>query len=80
MTRAITAEPNRRGAHEPLYDTDPRTVMTIEVFYADHLLAGMRAAGWFWWTCKPGLVPAWPPIGPFSTAYQAYRDALGSFE
>jgi hypothetical protein len=66
----------RRAAREPLYDVDPRTGGAIEVFYADHVLAGMRGAGWFWWSCERGRVPEWPPVGPFTTAYRAYRDAL----
>jgi len=62
---------------EPLYDTDPRTGATVEVFYADRVLTGMRGAGWHWWSCKPGALPEWPPNGPFATSYGAYRDALG---
>ena len=80
MTRAVPSDLKRRAAYEPLYDIDPHSGATIELFHADRVLAGMRGAGWFWWTCKPGLVPAWPPIGPFGSSYRAYRDALGSFE
>ena len=37
-------------AHEPLYDIDPRTGASIEVFYADRALEtfGRCGAGWFW--------------------------------
>lgn len=72
----VASEPKRLPAHEPLYDTNPRTGATIEVFYADRVLTGMRGAGWFWWSCKAGNVPDWPPSGPFATSYAAYRDAL----
>ena len=71
-------KPERHPKFEPLYDTDPRTGATIEVFYADRMLAGMRRAGWHWWTCKPGGVPQWPPTGPFPTAYRAYCHAFTS--
>jgi hypothetical protein len=63
--------------YEPLYDLHPETGATIEIFYADHVFAGMTGAGWFWWTCKPGSVPEWPPKGPFGSCYRAYCDALG---
>jgi hypothetical protein len=50
MARAIvTSNPEQRPASEPLYDLDPRTGATIEVFYADRVLAksfGVRR-GWF---------------------------------
>jgi hypothetical protein len=79
MARAIvTANAERRAAFEPLYDIDPRTGASVEVFYADRVLAnsfGMRE-GWFWWTCQSGCLPAGLPIGPFATSYAAYRDAL----
>jgi len=32
-------------AHEPLYDTDPRTGATIEVFYADRALETFGRCG-----------------------------------
>jgi hypothetical protein len=78
MARAIISAPERRGAYEPLYEIDPQTGASIEVFYADRVLAesfGTRA-GWFWWTCRPGCLPDGLPIGPFGTSYRAYRDAL----
>jgi hypothetical protein len=64
--------------YEPLYDFDPRTGATIEVFYADPVLAasfGKPGAGWMWWTCWRGDRPC-EPSGPFSSSYRAYRDAL----
>jgi hypothetical protein len=65
-----------RRVYEPLYDIRPDTGATIEVFYADRVFASLRGPGWFWWTCKPGFMPDWPPFGPFGTSYTAYRDAL----
>jgi hypothetical protein len=79
MSRAIvTANADRRAAFEPLYDIAPRTGASVEVFYADRVLAGsfdMRE-GWFWWSCQCGYLPDGPPVGPFATSYLAYRDAL----
>jgi hypothetical protein len=78
MARAvISSDPERPAAFEPLYDRDPETGDTIEMFYADRVLAGSfgRSAGWFWWTCRPGCLPHTEPAGPFATTYQAYRDA-----
>jgi hypothetical protein len=74
--KTVASGPQRRPNYEPLYDVDPRTGATVEVFYADRVLTGMRGAGWHWWSCKPGSVPEWPPAGPFSTSYSAYRDAM----
>jgi hypothetical protein len=79
MARAvITAKPERRAAYEPLYDIHPRTGASIEVFFADPVLAKSfgRGTGWFWWTCQPGCLPDGPPTGPFATSYGAFRDAL----
>jgi hypothetical protein len=75
MTRAAPSEPKRWAAFEPLYEVDQRTGATVEVFYAERVLAGMRGAEWFWWRCTPGCVPDWPPIAPFGTSYSTYRDA-----
>ena len=76
MARAVISDPKRRAAFEPIYDVDPRTGASVEVFFADHWLAksfGTRA-GWFWWTCQCGCLPEGPPTGPFATSYAAYRD------
>jgi hypothetical protein len=76
MARAIvTSRPERRPPYEPLYDTDTHTGASIEVFYADCVLArsfGAAASGWFHWRCLPGSLPDGPPIGPF----RAWCDAL----
>ena len=77
MSRAVVSELVRRAACEPLYDLDPQTGASIEVFYADQVLAasfGTRP-GWFFWTCRPGCLPDDLPRGPFATSYLAYRDA-----
>ena len=44
-------------AHEPLYDIDPQTGASIEVFYADRALEtfGRCGAGWFWWSRQRGF-------------------------
>jgi hypothetical protein len=80
MARAvITSNPEQRPRLESLYDIDLRTGASIEVFYADRVLAqsfGARGAGWFHWSCLPGSLPVCPPVGPFATSYLAYRDAL----
>ena len=79
MARAIiTSRPGRRAAHEPLYDIDPHTGASIEIFYADRVLAKSFGArrGWFWWSCLPGCLPDAAPLGPFATSFGAFRDAL----
>jgi hypothetical protein len=80
MARVVGSELERRAAYEPLYDVDPRTGDSIEVFYADRVLAKSfgRNSGWFWWSCRRGRLPDDLPTGPFGTSYLAYRDmALG---
>lgn len=77
MARAAISDPERRTAYEPLYDIDPETGATVEIFYAEGALAmsfGTSDAGWFWWTCQPSCVPEELPIGPFATSYGAYRN------
>jgi hypothetical protein len=78
MARAtVTSKAERRAANEPLYDIDPWTGATIEVFYADDVLArsfGARGPGWFWWSCQGGNVPDESPAGPFNSSYLAYRN------
>jgi hypothetical protein len=76
MARAVISDPKRR-TFEPLYDIDPQTGDSVEIFYADGALAasfGTRDAGWFWWTCQPSCVPEDLPTGPFATSYAAYRN------
>jgi hypothetical protein len=78
MARAIVAaNTERHAAYEPLYDIDPQTGASIEVFYADRMLAKSfgTCEGWFWWTCQPGCLPDDVPSGPFGSCYAAYRDA-----
>src|SRR6476619_5364492 len=66
--------------HEPLYDIDPQTGTTIEVFYADRTLEtfGRCGAGWFWWPRRRGCSPDGSPTGPFATSYSAYRHAINT--
>ena len=68
---------DRRPRHEPLFDIDPATGATIEVFYADRGLEtfGRVGAGWFWCPRRRGFAPTGPAHGPFPTSYSAYRDA-----
>lgn len=79
MARAVLSNPERRAAGEPLYIRDPRTGASVEVFYAEPVLAQSFGAhaGWFWWTCLLGGLPDVPPHGPFASSYSAYRDATG---
>jgi hypothetical protein len=78
MAKLVTVE--RCSVEEPLYDIDPRTGDSIEIFYADSALAksfGTRP-GWHWWSCRSGSLPDRLPTGPFPTSYAAYRDTPGS--
>jgi len=78
MARAVVhSQVGRRAAFEPLYEIDPRSGASIEVFFGDRVLAASfrTHSGWFWWTCQPGYLPVVPPNGPFDTSYGAYRDA-----
>jgi hypothetical protein len=59
-----------------LYEIDPTTGATIEIFYADGAFArsfGARGAGFYWRKrgCSPDV-----PSGPFIVCLDAYRDAL----
>ena len=65
-------------AHDPLYDINPLTGASIEVFYADRELEtfGRCGAGWFWCARRRGFSPNGSPIGPFATSYAAYRHAM----
>jgi hypothetical protein len=44
MARAVISDRKRRAALEPLYEIDPRTGASVEVFYADRALAGSFGA------------------------------------
>jgi hypothetical protein len=77
VARAVISNPNRHTACEPLYDIDPQTGASVEIFYADRALAtsfGMHDAGWFWWSCQPACLRDDLPIDPFVTSYAAYRN------
>jgi hypothetical protein len=65
---------------EPLYDINPRTGISFEVFYSDRTLEtfGRDGAGWFWWPRRRGYSPDGPATGPFATPYSAYRHAVGA--
>jgi hypothetical protein len=78
VPRAPTSNPNQRASHEPLYDVDPQTGATIEVFYADRALETFCrcGAGWFWQSRRRGFSPDGSPTGPFATSYAAYRHAV----
>src|ERR1043166_7127670 len=70
------SQTKRSPRDEPLYDTDRRTGASVEVFYADRVLAksfGTRP-GWFWWSCRRGSLPQDRPTGPFASKYVAYRN------
>jgi hypothetical protein len=70
----------QRGRHEPLFDVDPRTGASFEVFYWDRTLEtfGKYGAGWFWWSRRRGFSPNGPATGPFATSYAAYRHAMNA--
>jgi hypothetical protein len=74
----VTSSTRQRAAHEPLYDIDPLTGISIEVFYSDRTLEtfGRGGAGWFWCSRQRGFSPGGPATGPFSTSYAAYRHAM----
>jgi hypothetical protein len=66
-------------AHEPLYDIDPRTGASIEVFYADRALEtfGRDQVG-SGALASAAFSPEGPPTGPFATSYAAYRHAMNT--
>jgi hypothetical protein len=80
IPHAPTSNPRQRSRYEPLYDINPRTGASIEVFYADRTLEtfGRAGAGWFWWSRRRGYPPEGQRTGPFATSYAAYRHALGT--
>ena len=84
MARAVISDPRRRTAYEPLYDIDPQTGASVEIFYADRVLAtsfGTRWRGVVLVVLSAQLLPDGPPTGPFATSYAAYRNfALNSGE
>jgi hypothetical protein len=79
MARA--SNPARHSIWEPMYETDPVTGGTIEIFYAHRQFAasfGAKDGGFFWWRFKSDCLLDGPPIGPFGTSYAAYRNAMKS--
>jgi hypothetical protein len=83
VARAVISDPKRHTAYEPLYEIDPQTGDSVEIFYADRAVArsfGTSEAGWFWWTCRVGSLPSDPPTGPFTSSYRAYRNFAGRSE
>jgi hypothetical protein len=76
----VTSSMQQRASREPLYDTNPVTGVSIEVFYSDRTLEtfGRGGAGWFWWPRRRAYSPEGPATGPFGTSYSAYRNAMGT--
>jgi hypothetical protein len=76
---APTSDP-QRPSREPLFDINPLTGASIEVFYLDRTLEtfGRGGAGWFYWARQRGCSPDGPATGPFATRYSAFRHALGT--
>ena len=73
---ARTPNPKQRA---PLYDIDPQTGLSIEVFYSDRTLETFgRGGGWFWWSRRHGFPTDAPLRGPFATSYAAYRNTMDS--
>ena len=70
----------RNPRFAPLFDVDPVTGASIEVFYADRTLEkfGRVGAGWFWWPRRRGFAPEGAARGPFPSSYSAYRNAVSS--
>jgi hypothetical protein len=66
--------------YQPLYDINPLSGVTIEVFYADRSLEtfGWHGAGWFWCCRRRGCSAAGAATGPFPTSYAAYRHAMNA--
>jgi hypothetical protein len=80
VARAVISDPKRHTAFDPLYDIDPQTGASVEIFYADSAVAesfGTPSAGWFWWSCQCGSLPHDLPTGPFTSSYLAYRNFTG---
>ena len=67
-------------SRDPLYEVDPQTGVSIEVFYADRTLEtfGRCGAGWFWCSRRRGFPPEGQVTGPFATSYAAYRHAMNA--
>jgi hypothetical protein len=74
----VTFNNKQRARREPLYDINPRTGVSFEVFFSDRTLEtfGRCGSGWFWWSRRRGFSPDGSPTGPFATSYAAYRHAM----
>jgi hypothetical protein len=70
----------RAARYKPLFDSNPRTGASIEVFWADRSLEtfGWKGAGWFWCSRRRGYPAAGQAVGPFATSYAAYRNAMNA--
>jgi hypothetical protein len=70
---------NSKQHREPLYDINPQTGGSFEVFYSDRTLETFDrgGGGWFWWPRRRGSAPEGRATGPFATSYAAYRNAFG---
>jgi hypothetical protein len=77
-SQTLAPSPGQRARRESLYDINPQTGVSIEVYYADRSLEtfGRSGAGWFWWSRQHGSSPDGPATGPFATSYAAYRHAI----
>jgi hypothetical protein len=67
-------------ARDPIYDINPTTGVSIEVFFWACTLEtfGKCGGGWLWWSRRRGCSPDGSPIGPFATSYAAYRHAMNT--
>jgi hypothetical protein len=76
----VTFDFKQCARREPLYDINPQTGVSIEVFYADQhwkVSAGVALVG-FGGARRRGFSPDGPATGPFVTSYAAYHHALGT--
>jgi hypothetical protein len=62
----VTFNSKQCTRRDPLYDINPLTGVSFEVFYSDRTLEtfGRGGAGWFWWSRERGCPPAGPATGP----------------
>ena len=76
MARTIS-DGSASTAFEPLFEINPQTGATVEVFFADRALEtfGRCGAGWFWCARRRGYL-AGSAQGPFAMRYAASRHAM----